>query len=171
MKTPESSESSFLGGTTCLAGTVRGMAEEFDVARALQGGIPGRERAWAFVREVAAAWAKPLTGSDGPSAEELQQAEAALGCSLPLALREVYELLGARPDLTGNQDPLLPASELFVHDEFGGVLVFRSENQGCAFWGVRLSDLDQDDPRCSSSPDMGGSPSWTGYLWPASSWC
>ncbi|WP_251018227.1 SMI1/KNR4 family protein [Streptomyces sp. ISL-1] len=76
----------------------------------------------------------------------MQQAEAALGCSLPLALREVYELLGARPDLTGNQDPLLPASELFVHDEFGGVLVFRSENQGCAFWGVRLSDLDQDDP-------------------------
>ncbi|GAA2952239.1 hypothetical protein GCM10010478_61010 [Streptomyces erythrogriseus] len=33
-----------------------------------------------------------------------------------------------------------------MHDECGGVLVFRSENQGCAFWGVRLGDLDQDDP-------------------------
>ncbi|WP_251018226.1 hypothetical protein [Streptomyces sp. ISL-1] len=58
MKMPESSESSFIGGTTCVASTVHGMAEEFDVARALQGGIPGRERAWAFVREFAAAWAK-----------------------------------------------------------------------------------------------------------------
>ncbi|WP_244953179.1 SMI1/KNR4 family protein [Streptomyces ipomoeae] len=77
----------------------------------------------------------------------MEQAEETLGRRLPVALREGYSLLGAtRHDLTGNQDPLLQPSELFVHDEFGGVLVFRSENQGCAFWGVRLRDLDQDDP-------------------------
>ncbi|MFI8964481.1 SMI1/KNR4 family protein [Streptomyces sp. NPDC053493] len=77
----------------------------------------------------------------------MEQAEAALGLRLPVALREGYSLLGAtRHDLTGNLDPLLPPSELFVHDKFGEVLVFRSENQGCAFWGVRLRDLDQDDP-------------------------
>jgi hypothetical protein len=39
----------------------------------------------------------------------------------------------ARPDLVANQDPLLLPHEMFVHDECGGVLVFRSENQGCAF--------------------------------------
>ncbi|MCX4770934.1 hypothetical protein [Streptomyces sp. NBC_01285] len=61
-------------------------------------------------------------------------------------MRDAYSLLGARHDLTGNQDPLLQPSELFVHDEFGGVHVFRSENQGCAFWGVRPRDLDRDDP-------------------------
>ncbi|CAL9308726.1 hypothetical protein SUDANB148_04405 [Streptomyces sp. SudanB148_2056] len=55
-------------------------------------------------------------------------------------------LLGLRSSLVANQDPLLPPAEIFVHDECGGVLVFRSENQGCAFWGVRLNDLDQDDP-------------------------
>jgi hypothetical protein len=51
---------------------------------------------------------------------------------------------GARPDLIANQDPLLTPAEIFVHDECGGVLVFRSENQGCAFWGVRLTAESRD---------------------------
>ncbi|MGV9428638.1 hypothetical protein ACWDO7_30670 [Streptomyces sp. NPDC003656] len=41
---------------------------------------------------------------------------------------------------------MLPPDEIFVDDECEGVLVFRNENQGCAFWGVRLSDLHLDDP-------------------------
>lgn len=99
------------------------------------------------MRDFAAGWSAPLRDRSGTRAEELEQAEETLGRRLPVALREGYSLLGAtRHDLTGNQDPLLSPSELFVHDEFGGVLVFRSENQGCAFWGVRLRDLDQDDP-------------------------
>ncbi|MGW3632555.1 SMI1/KNR4 family protein [Streptomyces sp. NPDC005122] len=122
------------------------MVDEFDVARALRGGIPDRARAWAFVRDFAAAWAEPLADGAGTRAEELERAEEALGLALPTALREAYSLLGTRLDLTGNQDPLLQPSELFMHDEFGGMLVFRSENQGCAFWGVRLRDLDRNDP-------------------------
>ncbi|MEU7331027.1 hypothetical protein [Streptomyces parvus] len=122
------------------------MVDAFDVARALRGGIPDRARAWAFVRDFAAAWAEPLADSAGTRPEELERAEETLGLALPTALREAYSLLGARHDLTGNQDPLLRPSELFVHDEFGGVLVFRSENQGCAFRGVRRRDLGQDDP-------------------------
>lgn len=126
--------------------TVHGMVDEFDVAQALRGRTPGRARSWAFVRAFAAAWAEPLADGAGTRAEELERAEETLGLVLPTALREAYSLLGTRHDLTGNQDPLLQPSELFVHDEFGGVLVFRSENQGCAFWGVRLRDLDRDDP-------------------------
>ncbi|MFE7811997.1 SMI1/KNR4 family protein [Streptomyces sp. NPDC057433] len=122
------------------------MVDAFDVAQALRGGIPDRARAWAFVRDFAAAWAEPLADGAGTRAEELERAEETLGLALPTALREAYSLLGTRHNLTGNQDPLLRPSELFVHDEFGGVLVFRSENQGCAFRGVRLRDLDQDDP-------------------------
>ncbi|WP_251145988.1 SMI1/KNR4 family protein [Streptomyces sp. McG3] len=122
------------------------MVDQFDVAQALRGGIPDRARAWAFLRDFAAAWAEPLADGAGTRAEDVERAEEMLGLTLPTALREAYSLLGARHDLTGNQDPLLPPSELFVHDEFGGVLVFRSENQACAFWGVRLRDLDQDDP-------------------------
>ncbi|MER5892166.1 SMI1/KNR4 family protein [Streptomyces sp. NPDC001876] len=122
------------------------MVDEFDVAQTLRGGIPDKARAWAFVRDFAAAWAEPLADGAGTRAEEMEQAEKVLGLTLPTSLREAYSLIGTRHDLTGNQDPLLQPSELFVHDEFGGVLVFRGENQGCAFWGVRLRDLDQDDP-------------------------
>lgn len=41
---------------------------------------------------------------------------------------------------------MLPPSDLFVHEDLGGVLCFRSENPGCAFWGVRLCDLGEADP-------------------------
>ncbi|MCJ0872677.1 SMI1/KNR4 family protein [Streptomyces sp. AP-93] len=122
------------------------MTGVFDVAEALDGGISDRDGAWAFIRGFAAAWAEPLTENDGTPAAQLARAEASLGCFLPTALREAYGLLGARRDLVANQDPLLPPVEMFVHDECGGFLVFRGENQGCAFWGVRLRDLDQDDP-------------------------
>ncbi|QHA02243.1 SMI1/KNR4 family protein [Streptomyces broussonetiae] len=122
------------------------MSGSFDVARALDGGISDRERAWTFIRSFAAAWGDALAEDDGTPRAELAQAEAMLGCSLPTALHEFYTLVGSRPDLVANQEPLLPPHEVFVHDECGGVLVFRSENQGCAFWGVRLTDLDRDDP-------------------------
>ncbi|MFF3564717.1 SMI1/KNR4 family protein [Streptomyces sp. NPDC002574] len=122
------------------------MIDGFDVARALDGGIHDRERAWAFVRSFAAAWGERLSKDDGTPTEELTRAEAALGLHLPTALREFHTLAGARRDLVANQDPLLPAHAMFVHEEPDGVLVFRAENQDCAFWGVRLTDLDQDDP-------------------------
>ncbi|WMX48032.1 SMI1/KNR4 family protein [Streptomyces roseicoloratus] len=123
------------------------MTGSWDVAQALRGGIRDRRQAWDVVRDFAAAWSAPLDDDSGTPGRELERAEAALGLRFPVALREGYSLLGAtRHDLTGNQDPLLPPSKLFVHDELGGVLVFRSENQGCAIWGVRLRDLRQDDP-------------------------
>ncbi|MFE1853595.1 SMI1/KNR4 family protein [Streptomyces sp. NPDC002387] len=122
------------------------MAARFDVAHTLDGGISDRERTWTFIRSFAAAWGDALAEDDGTPSVELAQAEAVLGCALPTALHEFYTLAGGRPDLVANQDPLLPPREVFVHDECGGVLVFRSENQGCAFWGVRLTDLDRDDP-------------------------
>ncbi|MFK0153280.1 SMI1/KNR4 family protein [Streptomyces sp. NPDC090493] len=122
------------------------MSGSFDVAQALDGGVSDRDRAWTFIRSFPAAWGEPLVEDAVSLTAELARTEATLGRSLPVALHEVYALVGTRPDLVANQDPLLPPHEMFVHDECGGVLVFRSENQGCAFWGVRLTDLDQDDP-------------------------
>ncbi|MFD8599331.1 SMI1/KNR4 family protein [Kitasatospora sp. NPDC059646] len=118
----------------------------FDAARVLGEGVPDRGRAWEFLHAFAAAWTTPLTDADGVPDGELERAQARLGLRFPAALREFYTLLGTRTDLTENQDPLLPPGEVFVHDEFGGVLVFRAENQGCAYWGVRLEDLGRDDP-------------------------
>ncbi|MEU0990641.1 SMI1/KNR4 family protein [Streptomyces sp. NPDC005953] len=122
------------------------MVGDFNAAEAMHDGIPDRSKAWDFIRAFAAGWRSPLTDGDGVGQEELKQNEGRLGLPLPTALREAYLLFGRRPELFEHQDPMLPPSDLFVHEDLGGVLCFRSENQGCAFWGVRLSDLGEADP-------------------------
>ncbi|MEU0403744.1 SMI1/KNR4 family protein [Streptomyces sp. NPDC006197] len=121
------------------------MADSFDVAEALAGGCPARADAWAFVRGFAAAWSTPVSPADGFTSADVQQAEDRLGLRLPVALREAYALFGRRRDLVAQQNPLLEPDELLV-DPSGELLVFRSENQGCAGWGVALADLSREDP-------------------------
>ncbi|WP_327306050.1 SMI1/KNR4 family protein [Streptomyces sp. NBC_01298] len=62
-----------------------------------------------------------------------------------MALHEAYALFGRRRDLVAQHNPLLPPDELLL-DPSGQLLVFRSENQGCAGWGVPLDQLSADDP-------------------------
>lgn len=121
------------------------MADRFDVAEALAGGCWTRADAWAFVRGFAAAWSAPLSPADGLTPGEVRRAEDRLGFRLPVALREAYALFGRRPDLVAQQNPLLEPDELLL-DPSGELLVFRSENQGCAGWGVALTDLSHQDP-------------------------
>jgi hypothetical protein len=109
----------------------------------LQLALTDRAAAWTFIRDFAAEWVSPLTADDGCDATELDAAETRLGVRLPAALREAYRLFGRREDLTANQDRLVPPDKLTVDH---GMLVFREENQWVALWGVRLEDLDQDDP-------------------------
>ncbi|MGK5558368.1 hypothetical protein ACSNOI_42885 [Actinomadura kijaniata] len=104
-----------------------------------------------FARRFAAEWATPLTEGDGFPAEELDAAEARLGVRLPGALREAYRLFGRRADLTSNHDTLLAPSDLYVLD---GALVFRSENQGAANWGVPLADAGLADPPAFVRADL-----------------
>lgn len=54
-------------------------------------------------------------------------------------------MFGRRRDLVAQQNPLLEPDEL-LFDPSGELLVFRSENQGCAGWGVALADLSSEDP-------------------------
>ncbi|MEU2619461.1 SMI1/KNR4 family protein [Streptomyces sp. NPDC007157] len=118
-----------------------------DVSVALQGGVRTRSQAWDFVHWFAGEWlGRPLEPEDGCAVEELAAAEAGLGFELPVALREGYALFGRRDDLTRQQDPLVPPSGLYVDDALGGVLVFRRENQDCAYWGIPLVEIEQDDP-------------------------
>ncbi|GLW69670.1 hypothetical protein Kpho02_19690 [Kitasatospora phosalacinea] len=85
-----------------------------------------------------------------------------MGFPLPAALRSGYALFGRRDDLTRTQDALLPPSGLYVErvDETAddGMLVFREENQGCAFWGLPLSAPDRDDPPVLVDAGDGWSP-------------
>lgn len=78
-----------------------------------------RERAWAVIRGCAAAWVEPLAEDDDTPAVQWVRAEVMLGCALPAALREVRTLPGGRLDLIANQDPLVPAGEMFVPDGCG----------------------------------------------------
>ncbi|WP_371099419.1 SMI1/KNR4 family protein [Streptomyces sanglieri] len=122
------------------------LALDFDALAAAVGEQPDRQAAWRFVRAFARDWSRhPLAEADGYAPADLDAAQARLGLPLPAALREAYQLLGCRPDLTDNQDSLLAPKDLYL-DADRGVLVFRVENQSCAYWGIRVTDLDQDDP-------------------------
>ena len=114
---------------------------------------PGdRTAAWHVAELVAADWSeRPLTPADGCTDAELDEAAAALGHPLPTALREALKLFGRRDDLTRNQDPLATPENLETYE---GALVFREENQGVCCWGVKLADLDQDDPPTYLRPDL-----------------
>ncbi|MGW1910143.1 SMI1/KNR4 family protein [Streptomyces sp. NPDC002076] len=118
-----------------------------DVSVMLRRGLRTRSQAWDFVRWFADAWMGcRLRGEDGCAEDELAAAEADLGFELPAALREGFALFGRRDDLTRRQDPLVPPSGLYVDDALTGVLVFRRENQDCAYWGIPLDEIEQPDP-------------------------
>ncbi|MFD0857252.1 SMI1/KNR4 family protein [Actinomadura adrarensis] len=113
--------------------------------------------AFAFIEWFAREWLTPLRDGDGNTAEEVAAVEERLGLRLPASLVSFYRLLGRRNDLTSNQDPLVPLSSLTVQD---GVLVYRVEDQACARWGIRVSDLGSDDPPVV----CGGDHSWFPFL-------
>ncbi|MFJ5233803.1 SMI1/KNR4 family protein [Kitasatospora sp. NPDC088391] len=121
-----------------------------DLPRDLPAALTDRAAAWRLVADLAAFWGAPLVPGAGHTDAELDAAEARLGLRLPAALREAYALLGHRPDLTGNQDTLLPPAELHTDR---GCLVYRVENQSCAYWGIPLDTLDRDDPPTVCWPD------------------
>ncbi|GAA1998888.1 SMI1/KNR4 family protein [Catenulispora subtropica] len=133
------------------------MGTGFDVAAEIGDGLRDREEAWAFIRRFLAAWTVALTDADGCDEAELAEAEERLGLRLPTALREGLALLGRRQDLQ-QQDPLRRPAQLVVVD---GVLVFRTENQGCAHWGVPEADLGRDDPPVVVQTDRG---EWRPFL-------
>lgn len=117
----------------------------FDIHAALPSALADRAGAWEFIRAFAADRSRPIGASDGYDPAELDASAARLGVPLPIALRELYELVGRRADLTSNHDVLLPPDKLYIED---GVLVFREENQGVAWWGIRPGG---DDPAVIAS--------------------
>jgi hypothetical protein len=122
-----------------------------DLGVGMRAALENRSAAWHFVKAFAAAWRAPIEPGDGYTDAELDAAEADLGLRLPTALREAYALFGRRDDLTRNQDALLPPDELYVFD---CALVYQKENQGVAWWGVLLTDLDAADPPTVSRLDL-----------------
>lgn len=110
-------------------------------------------------------WHTPLTPEDGTPEAELTAAEEKLGFRLPAALHEAYALFGRRRDLHSNHDSLLSPDDFYVDDR-KEALVFREENQGAAYWGVLLTDLDKPDPPVRTRPDLADKDEerWDGWL-------
>jgi len=104
-----------------------------------------RKDRWRLIDEFIEIWHGPLGSEDGYSEEELESAERRLGLKLPLALREWYTLAGRRADVWSVQDRVLSPAQLEIDDRTA-TLIIRSENQWCERWGIRLADLNQDDP-------------------------
>lgn len=121
------------------------MAHSFDIAEELATAVRNPETTWRFLRNFVAQWSAPPADGDGFTEEELRAAETELGVRLPDSVRRLYTLLGRRDDLTRNQDWLLGPQGLHF-DETGRVLVFRTENQGCAHWGIAVHELRLADP-------------------------
>jgi len=99
-----------------------------------------RQARWRLMNSIIQEWLRPLTAADGFPPDELDQVEARLGCKLPRALREWYQLAGHARDIWSRQDRLV----LPVIDR--EVLVFCVESQAIWSMGVRMSDLGRADP-------------------------
>jgi hypothetical protein len=65
---------------------------------------------------------------------------------LPDALRQLYRLAGARPQVLGRHNRIVPAQDLRI-DDLGEMLDIAVENQGCFVWSLlwTLED-DESDP-------------------------
>ncbi len=109
--------------------------------------LAARKDRWSLLTDFVAEWHTPLQEGDGYSAAELDAAEQRLGLTLPLALREWYQLAGKRTDLFAI-DPydFTRPSDLSIEEDDGHVLWLFSETQAIVSWGIRQQDLSQDDP-------------------------
>ncbi|MFI0483166.1 hypothetical protein [Actinomadura sp. 9N215] len=135
------------------------MGESRTVAQSLAG-VRDAPSAFVFIEWFAREWLTPLRDGDGCTAEEVAAVEERLGSRLPASMVSFYRLLGRRRDLTSNQDRLVPLNSLRVED---GVLIHRIEAQGCASWGIQVSDLGSADPPVVCGGYRDGGP-WRRFL-------
>ncbi len=102
--------------------------------------IPPRFKAYVELFED---WIRPLEPGDGLSMSEIEAAELKLGVKLPLALKELYGLVGNALDDLNQQNYLLPVGELRLKDD---KVIFYVENQSCGDWSFQVGDSKDDDP-------------------------
>ncbi len=108
-----------------------------------------RTERWCLLSSLIGLWRPELTPADGFSSGCLNEAEARLKIRIPIALREWYLLAGNRRDIWSGQDEFLSPKQLEVDE----LLIIYVENQAVVQWGIRLSDLGQEDPPVFVSDD------------------
>ncbi|MCP2040673.1 hypothetical protein L1281_001262 [Neisseria sp. HSC-16F19] len=94
-----------------------------------------------FIRSL---YALPPGRTHACATADIEAAEDRLGITLPALLRRYYQTLGSHEGINQSHNTLLLPAQLYITDD--GHLAFYEENQGVVLWGIRLSDLDNDNP-------------------------
>jgi hypothetical protein len=103
------------------------------------------------LRDLAALFSAGRADTYGYAPSEIEAARLAMpeltkgaaGAVLPRALADWYRSVGRVAKLTASQNRLHAPDALRLQDD---VVIIYTENQGCAFWGIRVADLVQHDP-------------------------
>jgi hypothetical protein len=98
---------------------------------------------WEVYEQTVTMFFAPIRRAQGFSSRDVSAGELRLGFALPLLLREVYQRVGKRSDVTRKYHRLLGPEELRVS---AGTLLFFEESQQVVFWGIKLTDAGQADP-------------------------
>jgi hypothetical protein len=107
---------------------------------------PSSRERWQLVKEFIDNWYRELQPGDGYSTAELDSAQKKLGLHFPGALRDWYQLTGRRFDVWCHTLGMY-FMEPWAVLNWGEYLVFLMDDfEGTVFWGIRLQDLEQDDP-------------------------
>lgn len=110
---------------------------------------------YADLKAFVADWYRPIETKDGYTAEEIVEAERKIGFSLPISLRDLYQLIGKWDRITRLHNRLHRPAELYVED---GYLIVWSENQGVTNQGIPIENLSESDPKIVWLVD--GEPIW-----------
>lgn len=107
-----------------------------------------RSERFALLERFSRHWHVPWQAGSQNIQRQLNLAELRLSLKLPPALREWYALNGVGIS-RWQTEPWLPPAKIEL-DEAAGLLVFRvddpAENDRDSVWGVRVGDLENDDP-------------------------
>lgn len=101
------------------------------------------ELAAQFVDLPHAAWGYSRTEIDRARQAIPALTNGSAGPVIPTALARWYETVGRVRELTASQNRLHPPHEINPRDD---VMIVYTENQWCAFWGIRIQDLTLADP-------------------------
>lgn len=108
-----------------------------------------------FIRRL---YALPPGRSHGCATADIEAAEDRLGIELPAVLRRYYQTLGAHEGINRSHNTLFDPAQLQLTDD--GYLAFYEENQGVVLWGIRPSDLAQDNPPVWGRYHRPNAPTW-----------
>ncbi len=113
--------------------------------------LQARKDRWGLMKEFCQEWDLPIDGAEAIPSSILTSAEQRLDCPMPLAFKEWCQL----PFNTFFLKPRLFWTHLTEPEELeiwppgaakDGLIVFKTEYQGCAEWAFLVRDAHLDDP-------------------------